>query len=110
MRMKGNIAAGLLTAQLLALIPISIYSSIAAGPLNASCGNYKVTSNEVILGVKFPKGTYRINSFGISCAKVMGGKGIFAQFLKLKDKDQLPKPWRYLADAPASQPFGIYPL
>jgi len=104
--MRGSIATGLLTAQLLALIPISIYSSIAAGPLNVSCGNYKVTSSEVILGVKFPKGTYRINSFGISCTKVMGGKGIFAQFLKLKDKDQLPKPWRYLADATGAPKFS----
>ena len=43
----------------------------AAGPQTPSCGNYKVTTNDVIVGVKFPKGSYQINAFGISCTKVM---------------------------------------
>ena len=97
--MRVRIAKGLLIALVFALIPISNYSINAAGPQTPSCGNYKVTTNEIIAGVKFPKGTYQINAFGISCTKVMGSKGLFAQFLKLKDKDPLPKPWRYLVDA-----------
>ncbi len=93
----------------LALIPISTYSAAAAGPQTPSCGNYKVTTNEVIVGVKFPKGNYQINTFGISCTKVMGSRGIFAQFLKLKDKDPLPKPWRYLAGAIGAPKFSSGP-
>ena len=81
----------------------------AAGPQTPSCGNYKVTTNEVIVGVKFPKGSYQINAFGISCTKVMGSKGLFARFLKLKDKDPLPKPWSYLADAIGAPKFSSGP-
>ena len=105
MRMRGSIAKGLRIALVFAIIPISTYSTIAAGPQTPSCGNYKVSTNQVIAGVKFPKGSYQINTFGISCAKVMGSKGIFAQFLKLKDKDPLPKPWRYLVDAVGAPKF-----
>ena len=96
----------LVLALALTLIPISTYGTDHAGPKTPSCGNYKVTKNEVIAGVKFAKGTYQINTFGISCAKVMGSKGLFAQFLKLKDKDPLPKPWRYLADAIGAPKFS----
>ena len=109
MRIRGSAARGLLMALVFALTPISTYSTIAAGPQTPSCGNYKVTTNEVIVGVKFPKGTYQINSFGISCTKVMGSKGLFAQFLKLKDKDPLPKPWRYLTDAVGAPKFSSAP-
>lgn len=86
MRISGSSAKGLFIAMTLALIPISTYSATAAGPQTPSCGNYKVTTNEVIVGVKFPKGNYQINTFGISCTKVMGSGGIFAQLLKLKIK------------------------
>jgi hypothetical protein len=97
---------GVLLALVLALIPALKISADAAGPQSPACGNYKVVRNEVITGVKFAKGTYQINTFGISCAKVMGSKGLFAQFLKLKDKDPLPKPWRYLADAIGAPKFS----
>jgi len=97
---------GVLLALVLALIPALKMSADAAGPQSPACGNYKVVRNEVIAGVKFAKGTYQINSFGISCGKVMGSKGLFAQFLKLKDKDPLPKPWRYLADAIGAPKFS----
>ena len=107
--MGGSIAKGLLIALVFVVIPISTYSTGAAGPQTPSCGNYKVAANEVIAGVKFPKGSYQINSFGISCTKVMGSKGLFAQFLKLKDKDPLPKPWRYLADAIGAPKFSSGP-
>ena len=97
---------GVLLALVLALIPALKISADAAGPQSPACGNYKVVRNEVIAGVKFAKGTYQINTFGISCGKVMGSKGLFAQFLKLKDKDPLPKPWRYLADAIGAPKFS----
>ena len=100
---------GVLLALVLALIPALKISADAAGPQSPACGNYKVVRNEVIAGVKFAKGTYQINTFGISCGKVMGSKGLFAQFLKLKDKDPLPKPWRYLADAIGAPKFSSGP-
>ena len=100
---------GVLLALVLALIPALKISADAAGPQSPACGNYKVVRNEVIAGVKFAKGTYQINTFGISCGKVMGSKGLFAQFLKLKDKDPLPKPWRYLAGAVGAPKFSSGP-
>jgi hypothetical protein len=109
MHIKSKVLKGLLLALVLVLIPTVKISAGAAGPQTPSCGNYKVTTNEVIAGVKFPKGTYQINTIGISCAKVMGSKGLFAQFLKLKDKDPLPKPWVYLADAIGAPKFSSGP-
>ena len=107
--MRGIFAKGILITLAVALIPISTYSATAAGPQTPSCGNYKVTTNQLIANVQFPKGTYQINAFGISCTKVMGSKGLFAQFLKLKDKDPLPKPWRYLSDAIGAPKFSSGP-
>ena len=109
MRIRQSATKVFLIALTIALVPFFGVSSIAAGPQTPSCGNYKVTKNEVIAGFKFPKGTYQINAFGISCSKVMGSKGLFAQFLKLKDKDPLPKPWRYLADAIGAPKFSSGP-
>ncbi len=99
----------LLYVLVFALVPLSAFGTNHAGPQTPSCGNYKVSTNEVIVGVKFPKGSYQINTFGISCSKVMGSKGLFAKFLKLKDKDPLPKPWRYLADAIGAPKFSSGP-
>ena len=107
--MRGSISKGLLITLVFALSPLSAYGTNHAGPKTPSCGNYKVSTNEIIVGVKFPKGTYQINSFGISCTKVMGNKGLFAKFLKLKDKDPLPKPWYYLADAVGAPKFSSGP-
>ncbi|MEI7453570.1 MAG: hypothetical protein WCK04_05015 [Actinomycetes bacterium] len=84
----------------------SISSSVAAGPQGPSCGTHKVQKDEIIAGKLFPKGTYRVNSIGISCAKVLGNKGIFAQFLKLSDQDQLPKPWQFLSGAVGAPKFS----
>jgi hypothetical protein len=109
MRIRGSISKGLLITLVFALSPLSAYGTNHAGPKTPSCGNYKVSTNEIIVGVKFPKGTYQINAFGISCAKVMGSKGLFAKFLKLKDKDPLPKPWYYLADAVGAPKFSSGP-
>jgi hypothetical protein len=109
MRIRGSISKGLLISLVFALSPLSAYGTNHAGPKTPSCGNYKVSTNEIIVGVKFPKGTYQVNAFGISCAKVMGSKGLFAKFLKLKDKDPLPKPWYYLADAVGAPKFSSGP-
>jgi hypothetical protein len=109
MQFKGSIAKGFLIALALTLIPTSTYGNDHAGPKTPSCGDYKVTKKEVIVGVKFPKGTYQINTFGMSCSKVMGKKGLFSKFLKLKAKDPLPKPWRYLADAVGAPKFSSGP-
>ena len=109
MRIKGSLGKVLLFALVLTLIPNSTFGTNHAGPKTPSCGNYKVSTNEIIAGVRFPKGTYQINTFGISCRKVIGSKGIFAKFLKLKDKDPLPKPWRYLADAVGAPKFSSGP-
>ena len=110
MRYKSRGAALLAFALLLSLIPFSANSnSHGAGPQGPPCGIYKVKKNEVITGVNFPKGSYQINAFGISCSKVLGKKGLFAKFLKLKDKDPLPKPWKYLSEAIGAPKFSSGP-
>ena len=106
MQIRGSLAKVFLIALTLTLFPISTYGTNHAGPKTPSCGNYKVIKDDVIVGFKFPMGTYQINAFGISCTKVMGSKGLFAKFLKLRDKDPLPKPWRYLADAVGAPKFS----
>ena len=107
---KSRGAALLAFALVLSLIPFSANSnSHGAGPQTPPCGIYKVKKDEVIAGVKFPKGSYQINAFGISCSKVLGKKGLFAKFLKLKDKDPLPKPWKYLSEAVGAPKFSSGP-
>ena len=109
MQIKGTTGKGLYFAVILTLGLTPINLSNAAGPQVPSCGLFKLDTNEIISGVKFLKGTYQINAFGISCSKVMGSKGLFAQFIKLKDSDPLPKPWRYLADAIGAPKFTSGP-
>jgi hypothetical protein len=109
MRLKGRTARVILLSLALTLIPISTNSTIAAGPQTPSCGNFKVTKNSSIVGIEFRKGSYQVNAFGISCKKVMGSKGLFAKFLKLKNNKSLPKPWRYLADAVGAPKFSSGP-
>ncbi len=107
---KSRGAALIAFALVLSLIPFSANSnSHGAGPQTPPCGIYKVKKDEVIAGVKFPKGSYQINAFGISCSKVLGKNGLFAKFLKLKDKDPLPKPWKYLSDAVGAPKFSSGP-
>ena len=110
MKNRSRGVALLAFALVLSLIPFSANSnSHGAGPQGSPCGTYQVKKNEVIAGVNFPKGSYQINAFGISCSKVLGKKGLFAKFLKLKDKDPLPKPWKYLADAVGAPKFSSGP-
>ena len=42
--MMGRATKGLLFALVFAVAPISIYSTLAAGPQTPSCGNYKVST------------------------------------------------------------------
>ena len=110
MKNRSRGVALLAFALVLSLIPFSANSnSHGAGPQGPPCGIYKVKKNEVIAGVNFPKGSYQINAFGISCSKVLGKKGLFAKFLKLKDKDPLPKPWKYLSEAIGAPKFSSGP-
>lgn len=66
------------------------------GPQTPACGIVQVLTDEVIVGVQFPKGKYQINVFGMTCEEVMGDKGLFSQFLQLGDNDPLPAPWIHL--------------
>ena len=69
----------------------------AQGPRNAPCApNFKVASDQTIDKRSFLKGSYQINAFGISCAKVIGKYGLFDQFLTQDDSRSLPKPWSSL--------------
>jgi hypothetical protein len=96
---------------LLVITPLLLSSQLSASTSVASeqgttCGIYKNSKNEVIAGVKFPKGDYQIYTFGMPCNKVLGKKGILATFLKQKDKDPLPKPWKYQSDTVGAQAFS----
>ena len=75
------------------------------GPQTPACGIVKVLTDEVIVGVQFPKGKYQINVFGMTCEEVMGDTGIFSQFLQLGDNDPLPAPWSHLKDAVGAPKF-----
>ena len=81
-------------------------STSVASEQGTPCGIYKNSKNEVIAGVKFPKGDYQIYTYGMPCNKVLGKKGILATFLKQKDKDPLPKPWKYQSDTVGAQGFS----
>jgi hypothetical protein len=92
------------------LIPVQAHAaSHAPGPKLPPCGTYKVNKDQIIAGQKFPKGKYQIHAFGIPCSKVLGKKGLFAKFLKLKDNDPLPKPWKYLSEAVGAPKFSSSP-
>ena len=75
------------------------------GPQTPACGFAQVLTDEVIVGVQFPKGKYQINVFGMTCEEVMGDKGLFNQFLQLGNDDPLPAPWIHLKDAIGAPKF-----
>ena len=75
------------------------------GPKTPPCGIVEVTTDEVIVGVQFPKGDYQINVFGMSCEEVMGEEGLFNQFLQLGANDSLPEPWSHLEGAVGAPKF-----
>jgi len=103
---KKNIFAAILSLLAAVSLVFSPNTALAAGPEGPPCGNYKVKTAESIDGRDFPKGTYVIHAFGISCKKVIGSKGLFAQFLKLKDGAPLPKPWISLSEAVGAPKFS----
>ena len=90
----------------LLLSPQFSTSTSVASEQGTPCGIYKNSKNEVIAGVKFPKGDYQIYTYGMPCNKVLGKKGILVTFLKQKDKDPLPKPWKYQSDTVGAQGFS----
>lgn len=103
--MKMRLIALLVITPLL-LSPQFSTSTSVASEQGTPCGIYKNSKNEVIAGVKFPKGDYQIYTYGMPCNKVLGKKGILATFLKQKDKDPLPKPWKYQSDTVGAQGFS----
>lgn len=84
-------------------------SAAPPGPQGPSCGTWKVRKNETIDGRLFPKGTYRLNAFGISCAKVYGKYGLFDQLLSQAESTPLPKPWKFLTGAVGAPKFSAAP-
>ena len=81
------------------------FFSYGQGPKTPPCGIVEVKTNEVIVGVQFPKGKYQINVIGMSCEDIMGAEGLFSKFLQLGDNDVLPEPWSYLKRAVGAPKF-----
>lgn len=86
------------------VLPINV--AVAGGQQTPSCGTYKVLKNETIAGQAFPKSTYVLRAIGVQCDKVIGKKGLFAQFLSLPDNATLLKPLIYLAGAVGAPKFS----
>ena len=108
--MRGRVFALVLALILSASTSITANSnSHGADPQGTPCGIYNLKKNEVIAGVKFLKGNYQIYSYNIACNKVLGSKGFFTKFLKQKDKDPLPSPWKYLSNAVGAAGFTSGP-
>ena len=103
---EKNIIAAILSLLIAIGLVSSAIPSFSAGPEGPPCGTYKVKIAENIDGRDFPKGTYVLHAFGISCKKVIGSKGLFSQFLNLKDGAPLPKPWISLFDAVGAPKFS----
>lgn len=103
--MKKRLITLLVITSLLLSSQLSASTSVASEQ-GTPCGIYKNSKNEVIAGVKFPKGNYQIYTYGMSCNKVLGKKGVLATFLKQKDQDPLPKPWKYQSDTVGAQGFS----
>jgi hypothetical protein len=102
--MRSRVICLALLAPVMALSTLT--PAAVASEQGTPCGIYKVSKNEVIAGVKFPKGSYQIYTYDIACNKVLGKKGILETFLKQKDKDPLPKPWRYESVTVGAQGFS----
>ena len=103
--MRKRLIALLVITPLLLSSQLSTSTSVASEQ-GTPCGIYKNSKNEVIAGVKFPKGSYQIYTYDIACNKVLGKKGILVTCLKQKDKDPLPKPWKYQSDTVGAQGFS----
>jgi hypothetical protein len=92
-----------------ATVALAASVAVAAGPQGPSCGTFEVRKDETIENRLFPKGTYRLNAFGLSCAKVSGKYGLFDQFLSQDDDTPLPRPWRSLVGAVGAPKFSAAP-
>lgn len=109
MMRKLAVAAVAVITLTAAVFAIAASGAIAAGPQGPSCGTFEVLNDEKIDAREFPKGTYRLNAIGISCAKVVGKYGLFDQFLSQDDTTPLPKPWKSLAGAVGAPKFSAAP-
>ncbi|MSU46532.1 MAG: hypothetical protein EXS42_05280 [Lacunisphaera sp.] len=105
---RVSVKVALLSA-LLAVIVIPVPESLAQGPQTPSCGTFIVEKDIKIQGHVFKRGKYQINTFGISCEKVMGKYGLFDQFLSQDENTPLPKPWKYLSKAVGAPKFVAAP-
>lgn len=103
---KKKIMATILSLVAVVSVIFSPNTAVAAGPEGPPCGYHKVKTAENIDGRDFAKGTYVLHAFGISCKKVIGSKGLFSKFLKLKDGAPLPKPWVSLSEAVGAPKFS----
>jgi hypothetical protein len=63
----------------------------------------------MIDGRLFSKGKYQLNTFGISCAEVLGLDGILGNILGLGKNDSLPAPWTSLLEAVGAPKFQSGP-
>ena len=90
-------------------LTIAASGAVSAGPQGPNCGTWKVRNDERIDNLLFPKGTYRLNAFGKSCATVSVKYGLFDQFLSQDDSTPLPKPWKSLTGAVGAPKFSAAP-
>lgn len=81
--------------------------AFSQGPQTPSCGNYIILKDTKIAEHRFTRGTYKINTMGISCEMVMGKYGLLDQFLSQDEGTPLPKPWKYLAEAVGAPKFVV---
>jgi len=80
-----------------------------AQPLLPSCGNINLLGDSVIDGRLLSKGTYQLNTFGMSCEEVVGLNGILGNILSLGKDGSLPAPWTSLLDAVGAPKFASGP-
>jgi len=91
------------------LLVLSASVVLAQGPQGPSCGTFVVHKDTKIENRLFLKGTYQVNTMGISCEKVMGQYGLFDQFLSQEAATPLPKPWKSLSEAIGAPKFAAAP-
>lgn len=90
----------------IAVLLLMVSPAFAQGPHTPSCGNFDIPKDTKIAGQLFTRGTYKINTIGISCEKVMGKYGLIDQFLAQDEQTPLPKPWKYLSEAVGAPKFA----
>ncbi len=103
------LATGATAVAVAIAVGITTSGAMSQGPQTPSCGTFKVRQDKRVDGRLFVKGTYKLNAFGISCAKVIGKYGLFDQFLSQKSTTPLPLPWKSLTGAIGAPKFSAAP-